>query len=852
VTKRFMQFKCGARIPVDQKNEGWVLQVPCPRSDEIPGKDPQDRPAGAGALVDRLLLDFCEPCQHKEAVEMLVDTEQVTVVRKRKARKPDAPEEKPVEEATPAPPAPALDLDLSSSAPPPPPSLPSAGDAEPTVALAPFTPQELELQDAGGALLDLSSPEGVPPSPPPLPPSLPSTSIPTDVQVRAHEESGRDAARSVLRAMDVLGSSPGLDLSGLPPLIQGEPSSVMEPATVEAVPLDLLGSDCEAVSVCFEDSGDAILDTDGVVDPLPEVHLCLDLLASPGPDQREQDKEQARPERVVHLTWNTGGPPVMDLPQTLVCEGPMGSVFLDEMPRKPRVQPQGEIPADELDVDVDAVLKGLAGFVGGPSVGGISSHVCTSALCWRAFFLQYVRGLVPTRKKKAFAVGALAHACLAYRYLYGPERQLEPCVAVAQAGAPRMARLVQDIILGYPAELQEEEERRWLILGVEPNLVCWLPPARVNGKQVRIPASARPDLLLHVVEYGEIRWETGKSEGPMTNVHMVDHKFVQNLTYADMEGYAESFQFKFGSCVYIEGGYEEVTGTLKGYILNMAAKRMNPTPDNYFRGRCPYSRGDLAGFYQEQMIPLVTEIYRRLDDASYRGDPGKWPRDNRCCQSGWNTLCDYYPLCTAGMVDNDGTYLDDESHQITVEKLQVAPPERGRVYSRILPTPEGVVEKKKRGPGRPRKEPAAGGTGTGPATEPSARKLLKQTWSRHMRDWVVNSWLLPGVEQPAWSPSLGKARFLTDGNRRSSVEPNLQKALAEVLGASAGTSLEVVVQETSATLTFLAKGIQWGATVQGVSMQGTVTWKQIAAGFCDEWYSAKHLPAVSGEKLLDL
>ena len=316
------------------------------------------------------------------------------------------------------------------------------------------------------------------------------------------------------------------------------------------------------------------------------------------------------------------------------------------------------LPEEESLVDVDAVLAQVPGLPGmGSSRGGLSSHMLQDfQRCERMSFYSLVQGRVQRTTPVHFALGTLVHAMLAMRYAGMSERQYEPADRVSDAGAPDIAQMAKALVRGLHTYRGEEEANTWCPRAVEENLVFHLPPAKINGKQVRIPISGRTDLLL-ALRAGPKAPVPGLGVVD-SGIWLVDHKTPGYISWDLIKGFTQEFQFLVYTIGYMMGGLEAKHGPLNGFMVNILGKagttikdksRIKLKPEQFVHERLAWSKPQVAEFYLDQLVPLATRLYQKITDPM-REDPRNWPRSNSACVGRYGP-CPYFNLCLGDHAD---------------------------------------------------------------------------------------------------------------------------------------------------------------------------------------------------------
>lgn len=474
---------------------------------------------------------------------------------------------------------------------------------------------------------------------------------------------------------------------------------------------------------------------------------------------------------------------------------------------------------DESTVDIDEAMKGVPGMVGGPSEGGFSSHMLQNCECWRKAYYSMVLGLTPTKRSMNFSFGTLFHACLAMRYQYGSHRQWEPIDAAIQAGAPKLARDVRTLLEGLFTKYEWDEYHTYCTRAVEHNFVYFSEPVTINGKKVIIPFCGRIDWMFGLKEQAD----ACPGMGPMPNgVYIVDHKTTSSLTYDLTNGFGMDYQMRFYALGFQRARMAEQFGPLAGIMVNIASKQYKkPTEKSYFRARATMNLNELDDFYVAEVLPIATELYKKLSDPETRANESAWPRDHRRCTGRWGA-CEYFLICDGGCADDRINYREDPKRVIDVTKF-CKPAKGGIPITDGGPTIKASVEKA--------------------AKEKLAKKEIKDGLQRQILNAVASGVAHLADNNPAYSV-LNKGTFLQPGFDEKEVKSALTAKLAEFYSGSAaqGIKYEQTLPNSGsgAMMTFTKTGLAW---VSG-AIKGKLTWKQIADEICAiDWFNVnKVLP----------
>lgn len=351
------------------------------------------------------------------------------------------------------------------------------------------------------------------------------------------------------------------------------------------------------------------------------------------------------------------------------------------------------VGGEEL-VDVNAAIDSIEGIEGGPSKGGISWHTLEPATkCWRMAYWSLVRGLVPKQTSRALAFGSLFHACWELWYRFGGQRRYdEPCDAVRQAGAAKLAGEVQRLVYAELRRYAQEEADTWDIRGVETNAIYWMPPERINGKLVHIPATCRHDLILAKRDPGAACAPPGPAP---QGVYIYDHKTASALTYDMTKGYGMDPQFLTNAMVFMRSDEPEKFGQLNGVIVGVAAKHKDPTDRSFFRIETTVDEAAIDEFYATEFRPTAIELYRRLSDQAWRDDKSRWPKNHSQCVGRYG-CCRFFDLCDVGGESvMEGMFKVDESRILNLEAFAEPPAETKRAAREADPKGAAAAEARK-------------------------------------------------------------------------------------------------------------------------------------------------------------
>jgi len=496
-------------------------------------------------------------------------------------------------------------------------------------------------------------------------------------------------------------------------------------------------------------------------------------------------------------------PPAPALPVLPPEQPVLGAMQVDMIPLSSIVLPGGvslgAIMDPEAAVDIHAVIaEKMPDLPGGPSSGGLSSHVLGDATCWRKFYLSHIMGLVPQEEHYSLRYGSLLHYCAAARYLFGAERQFEPCTHVARAGAAELAMKVKTLFSGMVDKYGTEEWETWCPRAVEYNMVAQVP-CPVGQRTKKVPISSRVDLIIALKRPSDPHPAGGALP---QGVYLVDHKTCSNMTRDLIEGYGMDWQFNVQATVFEEGGYASELGPLQGTIVNLLSKgRKTPTPDSYARPRAPLSRRGLAAFKTQQLAPLAGEVYRRIASSDdYRDDETNWPKDYRQCNGRWGR-CEYFSVCESC-----------ESPRSDVVNVAFK-----RSSERVASVSKFLLEEEEAPKQRAAKK-AAKEKKLDPASDE-----MTGVWAKMLLGQLDST---PQVYAP-----LLKDNFIIPGHTRDSVLRGLTEALRAVYLPF--SEKKVKQQYNGALWSFAKSGISWKTD----DSKGRVTWKGLATWITDNiWF----------------
>jgi len=472
-----------------------------------------------------------------------------------------------------------------------------------------------------------------------------------------------------------------------------------------------------------------------------------------------------------------------------------GPVLSNEIPL-----PDFLVPGQGEEIDIEAVIRGMPDYIGGPSSGGLSSHtMSTYQKCPRRAYYAHVMGVTKRKVPDYFAFGTLFHACLAYRYMYGAERTFEPCDVVAQAGAPGMAGDVRKLVAGQIDKFAEEEWKTWVVMGVETNLTSHIP-CRVGKKTMKVPVVGRADIILGLKDALEPHPGYGK---PYANgVYLGDWKTTSAATYDLITGYGMDFQFLVYDAIYALGGYADVYGPLRGTMITLAKKqKRNLSSELYQRITAPIPNSQLEEFIEGELRPLAGDFYGMLTRAD-RDDKSIWGQRHTQCVGRWGA-CPYFDLCDGQTIDTAAGLVVDPARIMDPNKWADAPRQKARSRTKV---DDGEMDK-------------------------------------HLQAYALD--MVKTVEHRASTDSayaaLAKERHLQAGHTLASVVTSLTKELKEFFAPL--VAQKATDELAGWQLKYLKSGVSW---VDG-DEKGKFTWKQLATAICTlDWFDlSKVVPPTS-------
>lgn len=478
----------------------------------------------------------------------------------------------------------------------------------------------------------------------------------------------------------------------------------------------------------------------------------------------------------------------------------------------------------EESVDVDKVLASVPGLAGGPSEGGFSWHTLEPCMqCWQKAYLTHVLGLTPKQKSHALAFGSVYHACWEVWYTSGGQRRYdEPCDALRQAGAPKLAGDVQRLVYTELMKYAQEEATRWDIRAIEQNAIYWGEPERINGKLVHIPFSCRHDMLIAKRDEGA----AVSPPGPVpAGIWIVDRKTSSALTYDLTKGYAMDGQFLMNALVFTRSDEVERFGPFQGMIFSVAVKHKEPSAEkSYFRVETTVDEPTIEEFYRDEVRPYAIELYRRLTSAEYRTNPRLWPKNRAACVGRYG-CCWFFDICDVGGQSLIDVMFDSDPKRVfDVERLAEPPTEVRRAARAGDPTKQAAEEARK-SKAEHKKQLAKG-----LCEKLRAALLQMEHFARsrylvpnHTRKTVLDQLIL--TLQGLW-PNDTKFNFGPDAN--GALDPD-------------GLNFEVTVTEKGLAWIWMqpaAEGKKKPSPVKGV-----LNYKIIAESICADWWDLKNLEA---------
>ena len=509
--------------------------------------------------------------------------------------------------------------------------------------------------------------------------------------------------------------------------------------------------------------------------------------------------------------------------------------------QQPQVQGPGfAIPADmlakmqgESQVDIDSVGE-LLGMKGGPSEGGISWHTYEPfAVCERRFYWERIMGIVPKYTPEYFAFGTLYHWTMELHRGTGGRRTFEAIQAAESLGGATAEMAKKVYVLARTAIMHHgpAEQQLWDVRAIEHNMVFWLPPVEIEGKQVRIPISCRSDLITRVKPGYNMENLPAGTPSP-EGVYILDEKTAGRMSHRTIRGYLLDGQFMTNAVVFINSRADLAFGRLNGVIVSVAVKHAEPEPSKSLaREELPLIWDATQEFYTEQLLPGVVRLYRKLVRPD-REDKKLWPKTiaTHHCQGPYG-LCPYFDVCAYGdsMTMNVEQYKKDEGRILKLEVL-LPPPKDLPMEPMPLDTPE-LAEKLK---GEQEKK----------AAKAASRKRVtpeeKEAVLAALRSGYLSLTNANGT--PTLAPEVYMGPGVTEAKMLAAVAKTLENTYA------LETQWKVPVQMPSdveqVEFVIAAKGVSWRVK----NGKATSTWRQIAASICSKWWDPANVVAALGGK----
>jgi hypothetical protein len=472
------------------------------------------------------------------------------------------------------------------------------------------------------------------------------------------------------------------------------------------------------------------------------------------------------------------------------------------------------------NLDMDAILATVPGLGGGPSEGGISWHTLEPfKLCRRRAYLEKVRGIRRNAPRPALDFGSLFHAIMYMHRASGGQRTYEPCQAVSDAGGAALSGDVWRLAHCFLTKYATQESQTWAYRALEHNAVMWMPSVKIGKKQVRIPLSCRHDTVVHL-KHPQEGWPPA---GPLAGgVWIEDLKTAGRKSYELTKAFGMDSQFMMNALVFLNSGEVEMWGPLQGVIVSIAFKHKQPTPDaSCQRLEVPLKVGDLIGFYEEDIKPWVVPFYELLARED-RMDEKLWPRNRALgtCRGPYG-LCQYFDLCDQGLqlLDNTQEYLYVERQILTLDKLWPPPPE---VKER-----KGIPIEQ-----RPEEQAKADAASNKRKLAADARKQRALEALLALVNAFVQLNLPPAEDGSVTGKLFDPAQWLVPNHTEASVKDALELYLTTRLYKQ-GSNFNL----GEFAYVVSAKGFQW----KRGKNKGTVTYKNVAAELCKNWWDASTL-----------
>jgi len=495
--------------------------------------------------------------------------------------------------------------------------------------------------------------------------------------------------------------------------------------------------------------------------------------------------------------------------------------------------PQPNIPMEalmdflkeEAVVDVDAALKNCKWVHGGPSEGGISSHVYEPfTICRRRAYLAHVLGLVKKARVPYYEFGSLFHAVMEAHRRSGGQATYEPCQLVTDAGGGALAGDVWALASVFLHKYAPQEAQLWSFRALEENAVVWLPEEKINGKRVRIPVSARQDAIVYRKSSPD---EPHPPAGPLPGgVWIEDLKTAMRNDASLTKGFGMSTQFLIYQFVYLNSDLLDRFGPLSGVIVSIAFKHKQPTPDkSVVRLDVPLAMDAMNNFYYEDFKPKLVEYYGLLarDD---RKDERLWPCNRSMgCSGGKYGLCPYFDLCDLG----NGSLSAVEG--LMESEFEVNP--RNIVDVKALWTPPKDVKARKGIAVEPRDEDQA--EATVKAASSANKRSKKAGVAQYALDLMVETLkaqrVNPNTDELLFHPS----KFLVPNHTEVSVKAKLDEMIGGLL---APPNTFMLNGKPDVQYVCTDKGCTWLVGAEGEkTMKGSLTRKKLVDALCKDWWN---------------
>jgi len=491
-------------------------------------------------------------------------------------------------------------------------------------------------------------------------------------------------------------------------------------------------------------------------------------------------------------------------------------------------------------VDVDAVLKGCKWIQGGPSEGGISSHIYEPfTVCPRKAYLAHVMGLRKKARVSYYEFGSLFHAVMEAHRRSGGQATYEPCQLVVNAGGGALAGDVWALASVFLRKYAPQEAQLWSFRALEENAVAWLPEEKINGKRVRIPVSARQDAIIYRKSMPN---EPHPPAGPLgQGVWIEDLKTALRNDVALTKGFGMSTQFLIYQFVYLNSDSVEKHGPLLGVIVSIAFKHKQPTESKSVqRLDVPLAMDAMLDFYHADFKPKLLRYYELLSRED-RNNEKLWPCNRSPgCSGGRYGLCPYFDLCDMGngsLLDVGGLIESEyEVHQGSI------------VNVKDLWTPPKEVKARRGIPIEPRQEEQV-------QAQTKAGERAKKRTAKSVKADIALELLVTALKQQRANPNtdallLDPANFLVPNHTEASVKDKLEELVGAVLREDQVFALPLSPSGGTVGYATSAKGCSWSVEGEnGKPMKGSFTRKRIAEAICKGWWDvSRFAPTLPGQQ----